>query len=133
MQLYMYACSRGAKSTLLSCSYGTCFRWCFWGDRRPKSFPSLDIAQWECVLCSILEDECEKFCNVSILLLFFHWDNIPSIRPPPPHTMILWGAIRLELVRSVHMGVMVDNSKKNTACVATITENSTSIILCVLW
>ena len=86
-----------------------------------------------CCVRYILEDECEKFCNVSILLLFFHRDNIPSIRPPPPHTMILWGAIRLELVRSVHKGVMVDNSKKNTACVATITENSTSIILCVLW
>ena len=75
------------------------------------------------MLCSVFKHKHEKFRYVNVLLLFFHWDNVPSIRPPPPHTMVLWGAIRFEFVGPVHMGVMVNNSKKNTAHIATITEN----------
>ena len=72
------------------------------------------------MFCSVFEDKHEKFCDISVLLFFCHWDNVPSIRPP--HTMVLWGAIRLDLVGPVHMGVMVNNAK-NTAHVAAITEN----------
>ena len=64
----------------------------------------------ESACCVLFQNKHEKFCNVCVLLLFFHWDSVPLIRPSP-HTMVLWGAIRLELVGPIHVGVVVNNSK----------------------
>ena len=75
------------------------------------------------MVCSVFKDKHEMLRDISVLLFFFYWDNVPSIRPHLPHTMVLWGTIRLDLVGPVNMGVMLNNAQKNTARVAAITEN----------
>ena len=111
---------KGAKSASLRGSYGSCFQVVFqeWQRTRIIFFP------WYCaVRVHVVFGSSRWACDVNVLLFFFHWDSVPSIRPPSSHTMVPWGAIRLELVGPVHMGVIVNNSKNNTAHVATITEN----------